>query len=204
MKKVLFILPLLLIGCSSTNELSTSIITCNPPISTSSKSEATSSTVTSSGIIPEGGIFTLNYDNVPSSKGSGYPSEGEYLAGEHTFYFSDVMGNNGKYDIDTIQMKKESSYFYNVNEIHGRLTITIMKNSYHDYTNNVDVNTEVVPIVYVSKDKTFTNQKIEGIKTNEDNNKITYVFEDSVLYSYFKIVNESSYAQYLESVTWVW
>ena len=180
MKKALFILPLLLIGCSSTNELSTSIITCNPPISTSSMSESNSSIITSSGIIP-GGIFTLNYDNVPSSKGSGYPSEGEYLAGEHTFYFSDVMGNNGKYDIDTIQMKKESSYFYNVNEIHGRLTITIMKNSYHDYTNNVDVNTEVVPIVYVSKDKTFTNQKIEGIKTNEDNNKITYVFEDSVL-----------------------
>ena len=100
-------------------------------------------------------------------------------------------------------MKKNSGTLYNVTSIQGTLEIEVMKNTYYDYTNGMEVNASVAPILYVGEDFNSTSIKIDSEIKVEESDRITYIYQGSVNYNYFRIVNESSNAQYLVSISWL-
>lgn len=171
--------------------LSTVLVSCGPS-NTPSESEVES--------ILQDEPFELFADDFPPSIAGGYPSDGTYKINDKDFYLSNVMQNNGKYNPTlTIQMKKEGSYFYNQNAINGlKLEITLMKND-TAYTGPM----HFAPTLYVSDEINFGEETIESTLLSEDETMITYSYEGSQNFTHMKIVNESSFAQYLYKVSWV-
>lgn len=142
--------------------------------------------------------FSLKCEDFPTPVAGGYPEEGNYQLGELNFYLKDVMQNTGKYSpINTVQMKKEGSYLYNEDPIYGlSLTITVMKNVV-EYNNQV---MHTAPTVYLSDETTFNNVKA-SVSEEEQSDRVIYTYLETKDYSHVKIVNESSYAQYLFEIS---
>lgn len=209
MKKVLILLSaLLLVGCNSFSSessfLASSIIDSLSVLSEiSSENEQSSYFLESTSLSEEiCKSITITCNEVPNDVNGGYASDGELTFNNVIFFYSNIMSNTGKYDTPTIQMKKEIGYLYNVTPLSGILTLKLMKNSYHDYVNNVDVISNVVPTIYVGNEANSFFNTIEGEVVEENENMITYRFEEASLYHYFKISNESGFAQYLVSLSW--
>ena len=81
----------------------------------------------------------------------------------------------------------------------------MMKIGYFDYSINEQVNSTIVPTVTALRPFAATTEATEilhGEITKEDENTITYTFNDSIEYVFFSIQNDSSYAQYLLNIAW--
>ncbi|MEE3431445.1 MAG: hypothetical protein VZR78_01700, partial [Candidatus Enteromonas sp.] len=148
------------------------------------------------------------------------PDQGKYLTnheltiGGVSFITNDAQRNDGKYKgISTIQMKKAeegtaTSYIENQNPIHAKLKITLIANIYPVYEDGVLVeenhNATVCPTVYAGKTSESVTTKLTGVESGTLENKKPYsvLFDDAINYQYFKIVNESPNAQYVESFIW--
>ena len=148
------------------------------------------------------------------------PDQGKYLTnheltiGGVSFITNDTQRNDGKYKgISTIQMKKAeegtaTSYIENQNPIHAKLKITLIANIYSVYEDGVLVeenhNATVCPTVYAGKTSESVTTKLTGVESGTLENKKPYsvLFDDAINYQYFKIVNESPNAQYVESFVW--
>ena len=149
------------------------------------------------------------------------PDQGKYLTnheltiGGVSFITNDTQRNDGKYKgISTIQMKKAddegvaTSYIENQNPIHAKLKITLIANIYPLYEDGVLVeenhNATVCPTVYAGKTSESVTTKLSGVESGTLENKKPYsvLFDDAINYQYFKIVNESPNAQYVESFIW--
>lgn len=204
MKKHLLLLVLLLSSCGGNSSSSDSSMMSNTtsPTTGSNVVDVTSSIVDSTSDIEVIKSFSLNPNLVPGNVDGSYPIDGDFSCGEVSFYFSNVMKNEGKYSSNTIQMKKAIGYFYNINPIDGELTISLMKNSYKDYANDVYVNTHTAPKVYASNSSTFSEYVLTYEVLEENDTEITYKYNNLDSFKYFKIANESGYAQYLTKVEW--
>lgn len=148
------------------------------------------------------------------------PDQGKYLTnheltiGGVSFITNDTQRNDGKYKgISTIQMKKAeegtaTSYIENQNPIHAKLKVTLIANIYPVYENGALVeenhNATVCPTVYAGKTSESVTTKLTGVESGTLENKKPYsvLFDDAINYQYFKIVNESPNAQYVESFIW--
>ncbi len=181
-KNLLILLTLLCVGCSPSGEIQNS--ESEPEISESEPD------------IQLEESFEISPSNIPPSNAGQYPPAGEYDVNGKMFYLNDVMLNTGKYSVNTIQMKKQSSYMYNVTEMRFvTLTITIMKNEYQAVMHKV-------PEVYVSEEVNVWNDKASHTSEHDNGDSIVYTFDGLLDYRYYKIANESSYAQYVTSITW--
>lgn len=141
--------------------------------------------------------FSLKCEDFPEPNAGSYPPEGSHEIGNNSFYIKDMMQNTGKFKpTNTIQMKKEESYFYNESPIYGlTLTITIMKNVVEH--NNTIMHT--APTVYASDSTTFSTETIT-VTEEELSDRMVYTYSGTEEYTHFKVVNESSYAQYIFEV----
>lgn len=141
--------------------------------------------------------FSLKCEDFPEPIAGGYPPEGSYDMAGNSFYIYNMMQNTGKYEgTNTIQMKKEGAYFYNENPIYGlTLSITIMKNVV-EYNNTI---MHTAPTVYASDSTTFSTETIT-VTEEELSDRMVYTYSGTEEYTHFKVVNESSYAQYIFEV----
>lgn len=204
MKKWLLLILLLLSSCGGnigdSSSSSLAAIESSSPLTTMTPSSIQSNELESTSHVDVMESFYLTPDMVIESNKGNYPSEGEYTFNTVSFYISSVMRNVEKYSVETIQMKKEVSYFYNITPLSGELTISLMKNSFKN--NDTITNTEKAPKVYVSDTLTFNDLTLTYEVLTENDSEITYKYHNSENYNYFKIANESNYAQYLKEINW--
>lgn len=196
--KLLIFLVLLCTACASSNN-QTNTEPVEPETSEIETSDnETSDEPNSSDIdteVEESLDYTINASMIPSGTSGQYPDDGEYSLSERNFYISLIQPNTGKYSVNTIQMKKDTSYLYNIEPFYMKdLSITIMKNEYN-------VVMHKVPTIYVSDSVEFTESTISPSNEIDNGESITYNFSSSN-YTYFKIANESSYAQYILEISW--
>lgn len=145
--------------------------------------------------------IVLDFEDVPANQSGSYVADDEYEVEDYTFFYSSIMQNSGKFDSNVIQMKKEVGYIQNVDALPSELTITIMKNSFYDYSVGTNVSAAIVPTVYAGNQIDELNEVLSSTLIEETDKTLTYKLEESKNYSYFKIVNESSYAQYIVNIT---
>lgn len=204
MKKWLLLILLLLSSCGGnigdSSSSSLAIIESSSSLTTMTPSSIQSNELESTSHVDVMESFYLTPDMVPESNNGNYPSEGEYTFNTVLFYISSVMRNEEKYSIETIQMKKEVSFFYNITPLSGELTISLMKNSFK--SNDTITNTEEAPKVYVSDTLTFNDLTLTHEVLTENDSEITYKYHNSESFKCFKIANESNYAQYLKEINW--
>lgn len=143
----------------------------------------------------------LDFEDVPANQSGSYVADDEYEVEDYTFFYSSIMQNSGKFDSNVIQMKKEVGYIQNIDVLPSELTITIMKNSFYDYSVGAEVSAAIVPTVYAGNQIEELNEILSPILIEETDKTLTYKFEESINYSYLKIINESSYAQYIVNIT---
>lgn len=229
MKRLLFVIAALaLVSCgtapvsssepapsSESSSGSTSLASSEPstestgdssdPISTDT-SEPISTDSTSSVEPPApGGYVSLLPEHFPAMPGSGFPDDQRIAVGDYSFDISLVGKNVWKNDRtkNVIQMKKADSYISSVSEIYGALTIVAFINSFHDYTSDVDVNATIAPTVTV----THESGEPEVLTSESSEQDGLLVFSYSIpqgVGGFYRIANESSYAQYLADIRWVW
>ena len=154
--------------------------------------------------------FILDYSSFPAQTGSGYPADQDITSEGYSFHVSNCCQNTGKFSpISVIQMRKQNAYFYNTVALNGKLTIEVMVNTFTDYQNGgVEVDATICPTIY----RASTQSGLESASPinitqgtlNEEGNIKTFVLNTESGVSYFKLANESSYAQYIRSVTWSW
>ena len=145
--------------------------------------------------------IVLDFEEVPANQSGSYVADNEYEVEDYTFFYSSIMQNSGKFDSNVIQMKKEVGYIQNVDALPSELTITIMKNSFYDYSVGANVSAAIVPTVYAGNQIDELNEILSSTLIEETDKTLTYKFEESINYSYLKIINESSYAQYIVNIT---
>lgn len=145
--------------------------------------------------------IVLDFEDVPANQSGSYVADNEYEVEDYTFFYSSIMQNSGKFDSNVIQMKKEVGYIQNVDALPSELTITIMKNSFYDYSVGANVSAAIVPTVYAGNQIDELNEILSSTLIEETDKTLTYKFEESINYSYLKIINESSYAQYIVNIT---
>lgn len=143
----------------------------------------------------------LDFEDVPANQSGSYVADNEYGVDDYTFFYSSIMQNSGKFDSNVIQMKKEVGYIQNIDVLPSELTITIMKNSFYDYSVGAEVSAAIVPTVYAGNQIDELNEVLSSTLIEETDKTLTYKFEESINYSYLKIINESSYAQYIVNIT---
>ena len=143
----------------------------------------------------------LDFEDVPANQSGSYVADNEYEVDDYTFFYSSIMQNSGKFDNNVIQMKKEVGYIQNIDALNAEIFITLMKNSFYDYSIGANVSATIVPTIYVGDTIDNLNVTLSPTLIEETDTTVTYKLEESKNYSYFKIVNESSYAQYLVNIT---
>ena len=89
--------------------------------------------------------IVLDFEDVPANQSGSYVADNEYEVEDYTFFYSSIMQNSGKFDSNVIQMKKEVGYIQNVDALPSELTITIMKNSFYDYSVGANVSAAIQP-----------------------------------------------------------
>ena len=214
---------------SASNENVPSIASSEAPVSSAieaavSSSEATVASSSEAPAAPASSQFefdptaksavTVSAADFPAPDQGKYLTNHELTIGGVSFITNDTQRNDGKYKgISTIQMKRAeegtaTSYIENQNPIHAKLKITLIANIYPVYENGVLVeenhNATVCPIVYAGKTSESVTTKLTGVESGTLENKKPYsvLFDDAINYQYFKIVNESPNAQYVESFIW--
>lgn len=145
--------------------------------------------------------IVLDFLDVPANQSGSYVADNEYEVDDYTFFYSSIMQNSGKFDSNVIQMKKEVGCIQNIDALNAEIFITLMKNSFYDYSIGANVSAAIVPTIYVGETIDNLNVTLTPTLIEETDTTLTYKLEESKHYSYFKIVNESSYAQYLVNIT---
>ncbi len=210
---------------SASNENVPSIASSEAPVSSSIEAAVSSSEApVASSSAPASSQFefdpsaktavTVSAADFPAPNQGKYLTNHELTIGGVSFITNDTQRNDGKYKgISTIQMKKAeegtaTSYIENQNPIHAKLKITLIANIYPVYEDGVLVeenhNATVCPTVYAGKTSEDVTTKLTGVESGTLENKKPYsvLFDDAINYQYFKIVNESPNAQYVESFVW--
>ena len=218
-RNTLLLIPLILFvsGCDKTN-LTSLTESFNPSVEDSVVNSETSSNLESNDsesssmnssdekettgetIIVKKAIV-LDFLDVPANQSGSYVADNGYEVDDYTFFYSSIMQNSGKFDSNVIQMKKEVGCIQNIDALNAEIFITLMKNSFYDYSVGANVSAAIVPTIYVGETIDNLNVTLTPSLIEETDTTLTYKLEESKNYSYFKIVNESSYAQYLVNIT---
>lgn len=225
-KQILFstLLSLLfLVGCEKktttvkpTDEISpkaTDTVTVAPSTTevTTSSAKTTTDTTTAAPTTssePEKTTLVINGAVTPEPNKGTYPGDGVFSLGTSSFAYHDIMKNTGKYKPkETIQMKKATGYIQSTTSISADLSISIYGNVFTNKNGTTDGT--VLPTVYGFKTAPEVGEFSSGVVLTpsdlspavQNGQVSTATYLDSKSYSYFAIVNESRYAQYLDSIT---
>ena len=200
-KKYSFILlsSLLLISCGSKASISetTTEQSSSAPISESAKNTDEQEPITSEDNVSdesissedyEGwvttGIHSIDLDDIPESEQSKYNEDFDFEGDGISYHGDLIQQGHGDY-ADTIQMKKQSSYFYSKVPVKGRLTLSILDKG--DYTG--------IPTLYIGSEMN-PETPVEWSSVSQSSN--SFVYENDIS-GYFSIKDESSYAIYITS-----
>ena len=187
MKKLLFLIPTILL-----------LSACNPSENPGGLDEVT----------PETGSLVYTGQGL-SNVGSGYPDPETVDVDGQQIYFESVQKSGSKGNIQMRNASKGSGVIENRTPLKGRLIV----DEYINIIQPAGTDTTVCLSVYAAKkigpvgcEKTsLTNYTLLSSPTgrDQDGHRI-FDFGDVSEYRYFKLINESSNAQYLYSVSWTW
>lgn len=183
-KQIIALFSLLLLVSCGTSENSSSVSTpetMNKPQET----EAVKATATATEETKEKKTYTFTSENIPSTAQSKYNYEFEFEQDGFILFGDVIQRGTGSYD-NTIQMKKESSYFYSKTKASGTITISVLDKG--EYTG--------IPTIY-SGESENPSSIIEWESKKQESNAIIY---QASFNDYFKISDESSFALYLNYI----
>ena len=188
-------------------------------ISSEKQDESSAQTSSTSSAAEEGEVktaATVSANDVPTPAGQGYPANCDIEVGGVTFSVSSVQQNTGKFkkqNLSVIQMKASEGYILNKTPLKANLKIRIVGVSYSyskwddetQQTITVGNDNTVCPTVYVGNSADNVSEKLvpaESVELHENATVYDYTFPGATSYKYFKIINESEFAQYVESFVW--
>ncbi|HBE99222.1 MAG TPA: hypothetical protein DDW18_04265 [Firmicutes bacterium] len=178
-----FVLASFLISCQN---VAVSSEAGSPSSETSSLIAENSKQETSSSSPLEKKGCVLNATDFPERASQGYPEDQEISSSDGSVFFvSSCMQGGGKGE-GCVQMKKESSFFYNRSKLAGTVTFKILQNG--AYTG--------IPTIYEGDGEHPLEKKISLEMTQKEEWNL-YTGE---IHSYFTFANESSYAIYLKDI----
>ena len=194
--RILFALAASMLLVSCNNAASLDLSSSEPALSSELTSESMSMDITE--VVPQVGAWTLLASDVKPSEAGGYPAPynvevDEALGGKVTIECSDVMLNNGKFAVNTIQMKKQVGQLYVKTQMKGTLSFELMYNEAYGGTDA----TGYPSLFCVETDSSAYGDALSYEPIN-DNGVVRF---SVVIDGYAVIKGNNTYASYFKSIS---
>lgn len=186
---------------SSLNSESSSSEEAGSSSESSYSSEDSSSSLDSS-ISEWSGSLTIDAGDIPSTTSGQYLIEETFTVDEYSFLANYVQRGSGKFSEDYIQMRKfdevDASYLQSKSVLGGTITIAVNRN----YNSYGQIDMTACPTVYCSSSPDEKGEAIEMEAAAANDETTDFYLYQGKGDGYFTIANETSYALYLNYISW--